>query len=287
MATDRAKDPSYLSGPSVRDVRRSYVEEQYPILLRNNRLRASDLARLQGEVSTFDLKPLVSILMPLPEPRRLERTLDSVVRQIYPHWELCICGDGCTGEQTNNLLSTYERLDGRIAVRHLAQNAGMVELSNTALSMAGGELVCLLGQGDELAPDALLEIIKLLQNHPQADLIYTDEDTIDDEGNRSAPRFKPGWSPELLLSTNYISCLSVYRRSLLEELGGLREGFEGCHDYDLLLRLTERTDRIHHVPRVLYHRRRKEVDPPDGHVRDRTRRALSEALQRRNMEGGV
>src|SRR5215213_3264346 len=307
---DQAKDPSqpsdlsgrtvrFISGPAVRDTRRSYVEEQYPIMVRNNRLRASDLLRLREEASTFTYKPLVSILMPLLNPKRerLERTLDSLIRQLYPNWELLVvcCEEESAEQGTKELFSRYERLDGRIKVAYAGRNAGggVAGQSNAAASLAKGEFACLLGQGDELAQEALYEVAKLLQQHPEeVDLIYSDEDTIDEEGNRSKPRFKPGWSPDFLLSTNYISQLSVYRRSLLEELGGFRVGLEGYEDYDLLLRLTERTERIHHIPKVLYHRRASNVaaafaygDEP--RTRDGARRALSEALERRGMEGFV
>jgi O-antigen biosynthesis protein len=307
---DQAKNPSqhgdtsgrtdrFISGPAVRDTRRSHVEEQYPILLRNNRLRASDLLRLREEASTFTYKPLVSIMMLLLNPKRerLERTLDSLIRQLYPNWELLVvcCEEESAERGTKELFSRYERLDRRIKVAYAGRNArgGVAGQANAAASLARGEFACLLGQGDELAQDALYEVAKLLQLHPEeVDLIYTDEDTIDEEGNRSEPRFKPGWSPDLLLSTNYISQLSVYRRSLLEEVGGFRVGLEGYEDYDLLLRLTERTERIHHIPKVLYHRRASNVaaafaygDEP--RTRDGARRALSEALERRGMEGFV
>ena len=294
MTIGRAKDPSHLSGPAVREVRRSYVEDQYPTLVRNNRLRTSDLGRLRSEASAFGYRPLVSILMPLSSPKRewLERALDSVVSQVYPDWELCVCGDGSTDEHTKTMLFRYKRLDERIRVSHLERNASVAEVSNAALSLAAGEFVCHLGQGDELAPDALFEVVKLLQEHPEYDLIYSDLDKVDEEGIRDEPHFKPGWAPDLLLSANYVSHLSVYRRSLLEEIGGFREGFDGCGDYDLVLRVTERTERVGHVPKVLYHRRKAagSLVPPgdrEGRVRDATRRALIEALQRRGFQGSV
>ena len=286
VQTGRPRDPSQQSGPAVRDVRRSLVEEQYPVLVRNNRLRNSDLIRLQDEGSNFRHRPLVSILIPVfrPERRLLERTLETVAAQVYPKWELCVCGDGSTEEEAREVLSRYERLDGRIKVAYAERDAGMAGLSNAALAVATGEFLGLLGQGDGLAPDALFEVVKLMQDHPEADLVYTDEDKIDGEGERSDPYFKPGWSPSLLLSANYVSHLSVYRRSLLEEVGGFRDDFGGCQDYDLVLRVTERTGEIRHVPKVLYHRGAAS-GPDDG--RTEARRALSEALKRRGIEGSV
>jgi GT2 family glycosyltransferase len=262
-------------------------------VVRNNRLKASDLARLRDEASDFEHGSLVSILLPVfdpAEPECLKGGLDSVLSQVYPAWELCICADSSTGEHTREVLDLYERLDERIKVAYLETGTSVSGSLNAALSVARGEFVGRLDGGDQLAPDALFEVVKLLQEHPEADLIYSDEDEIDEEGNRSNPYFKPGWSPDLLLCTNNVSHLSVYRRSLLEEIGGFREGFDGCQDYDLVLRATERTDEIHHAPKVLYHRRLglpalSSVEKRE--LRYRTRRALSEALERRGLEGSV
>jgi O-antigen biosynthesis protein len=260
-------------------------------MVRNNRLRASDLVRLRDEASNLGYAPLLSVLLPVFNLERewLERGLDSVVRQVYPHWELCACGD-LTYEHTRRVLDSYERLDERIKVAYLEGNVSVSGLLNAALSQARGEFVVILEGGDELAPDALFETVRVLQEHPRVDLIYSDMDEIDDEGNRTNPYFKPGWSPDLLLSTNYISHLSAYRRDLVEEIGGFREGFDGCEGYDLVLRATERTDEIHHVPKVLYHHRAS-LSAPAGEdeslVREGTRRALSGALERRGLEGSV
>src|SRR5215218_6115716 len=290
MASHRIKDPSQLSGPSVREARRSYVEDQYPTLVRNNRLRVSDLRHLRYETATFEYRPLVSLLMPVSNPEWLERTLDCVVGQIYPNWELCVCCDGSTEERVRRILSRYERLDERIKVGHPELDTGAAGLSNAALSLATGEFVGVLGDGDELAPDALFEVVKVLQEHPESDFIYSDEDEIDEEGNRARPRFKPDWSPDLLLSSDYVSRLSVYRRSLLEEVGGFNEGSDSYRDYDLVLRTTEHTDKIRHVPKVLYHRRASTGSPTsagESRTGDTTRRVLSEALERRGLEGSV
>jgi O-antigen biosynthesis protein len=247
--------------------------------------------RLRDEASNLGYAPLVSVLLPVLNPERewLERGLDCVVSQVYPHWELCVCSDP-TEEHVRRILDRYERLDERIKITHLEGNLSASGLLNAALSQARGEFVGILEGGDELAPDALFEMVKVLQEYPQAGLIYSDMDEIDEEGNRTNPYFKPGWSPDLLLSTNYISHLSVYRRDLVEEIGGFRDGFDGCEDYDLVLRATERTDEIHHVPKVLYHRRAS-LSASSGDdkspVRDGMRRALSEALERRGLEGSV
>ena len=149
------------------------MREQYPVLVRNNHLRASDFVRLGDEASNFEHKPLVSILLPVfnPERERLEWGLDSLMGQVYPEWELCVCCDGSIEERAGEILHRYERLDGRIKVAYLDVNTTVSGALNTALSAACGELVELLAQGDELAPDALFEVVKLLQEHPKADLV--------------------------------------------------------------------------------------------------------------------
>jgi O-antigen biosynthesis protein len=279
--------------PPVDDARRCYVKDQYPALVQNDHLRASDLRRLRDVASSFGYRPSISILLPVfdPEWAWLERGLDSVIDQVYPEWELHICVDGSIGEHAREVLDRYEHLDGRIKVTY-PETTSVPALLNAALSPSRGEFVGLLEEGDELALDALLAVVKLLQEHPESDLVYSDMDEIDEKGSRSNPHFKPDWSPDLLLSHNYISSLSIYRRSLLDEIGGFREGFDGCQDYDLVLRATERTDEVHHVPKVLYHRRAV-ADPRASRngdrslIRNRTRRALSEALERRGLEGSV
>jgi GT2 family glycosyltransferase len=269
------------------------VPDQYPAFVQSNRLRASDLGRLRDEAANLGYRPLVSILMPVSGAERewLERACDSVLSQVYPRWELCICG-GPTEERAREVLDRYERLDERIKVTYPQGDASASGMLNASLSLARGEFVGVLEGGDELAQDALFEVVKLLQEHPKADLIYSDIDEIDEKGSRFNPYFKPGWSPDLLLSGDYICRLSVYRRSLLEEIGGFREDFDGCQEYDLVLRATERTDEIHHVPKVLYHRRMVagHIASSDGgksRVRERTRRALSDALERQGLEGSV
>ena len=286
VVAGRLRDPAELSGPSVRHVRVSYVEDQYPTLVRNSRLRASDLRRLRDEMATFGYKPLISLLMPVSNVERLERSLDSVVDQVYPNWELCVCCDEDIEERIRGTLSRYQRLDERIKVGHPGTDAH----AWNALCLWLPGVRRRSGRRRRAGADALFEVVKLLQEHTDSDLIYSDEDEVDEVGSRARPRFKPDWAPDLLLSSDYISRLSVYRMSLLKEVGGFREGFDDCQDYDLALRATERTDRIQHVSKVLYHRRSSTgspASPEDGPGVERTRRALSEALERRGLEGSV
>lgn len=284
----------YSGTPYSQGTRHSYVAIQYPALVEHTRLRSSDMTRLRRETSGFGYRPVVSVVLPVYDPKRewLERALDSVLAQVYPEWELIAVDDGSTGEHVREVLSRYERLDERIKVIHMERNSGISAASNAGLAASTGEFVALLDHDDELPPDAVFEVVKLLQDHPEADLVYSDVDKIDEDGTRSDPNFKPGWSPDLLLSSNYVGHLAVYRRTILEDIGGFRSEFDGCQDYDLVLRFTERTENVFHVPKVLYHWRTVAgsvaLSPTNkDYIREKAHRALREALERRGLDGEV
>lgn len=252
------------------------------------------MVRLRDEASAFGYRPLISVVVPVynPEQEWLERALDSVLGQVYPNWELCICDDKSTKPHVREILSSYERLDRRIKVEYAEENSGISGASNAALSLATGEYVALLDHDDEFTPDALFEVVRVLQEHPGADLIYSDEDLVDEDGKPRWPHFKPDWSPDMLLSHNYITHLGVYRKKIVDEIGGFRLGLEGSQDFDLVLRFTEKTDRIFHIPKVLYHWRAVEgsaaLDSQNKpYTHERSRKALSEAMERRGIEGSV
>lgn len=255
------------------------------------------LEAMRAEARSFSYKPLISVIMPVfnVEPSLLRRAVGSVQAQAYPNWELCIADDCSTRPETRSELTQLASEGGRIKVKFLDENCGIAGASNAALELAEGEFVALLDHDDELAPEALFEVVKLLNTNPDTDMVYTDEDKLDERGRHVEAFFKPDWSPELLLSTMYTCHLGVYRKRLVNEIGGFREGFEGAQDYELALRLTERTDRIRHVPKILYHWRRLpgstsiEYATPAGgkSATESSIRALEEALGRRNIRGTV
>ena len=264
----------------------------YETWSRLTRVGAREMNRMRNEAPYLAYRPPISILLPVYNPKRtwLEQALDSVMSQTYPYWELCVCNDGSTEAHVEEVLSLYERLDGRIRVKHLKENAGIARATNEAFSLATGEFVGLMDHDDALAPHALFEVARFLQEHPDADLIYTDEDKIAEAGNPLEPHFKPGWSPDLALGGNYLVHLSIYRRSILEEIGGWREGLDGSQDFDLMLRYTERTDKIYHLPKVLYHWRTVEGSAAANadfkvYTHERGRRTIQDALERRNVRG--
>jgi glycosyltransferase involved in cell wall biosynthesis len=256
--------------------------------------RVTDLREQRQDALEFTCRPLMSVVMPVfaPPLHFLEEAVRSVQRQSYAHWELCIADDRSPDPGVRKVLERLMKEDPRIKVVFRAENGHISKASNSALELATGEFVALMDHDDLLAPDALFHVVKRLQTQPGIDILYTDEDKVDEQGRHSEPHFKPQWCPDHLLSRNYFGHLVVVRRSLMEEVGGFRAGFEGSQDHDLLLRITERTDRIVRIPRVLYHWRihagsaacSEEVKP---YAYDAARRALTEALDRRGEPGEV
>lgn len=210
-------------------------------------------ARRRGLAAT----PLISVLVPVYDPpiEWLKACLDSVLAQQYPHWQLCIADDASTDPEVSWVLAAYARRDSRVQVVTRPVNGHICAASNSALERVEGEYLALLDHDDRLSPDALLEVAAAINEHPQAGIIYSDEDKLNAEGERVDPHFKPDWNPDLLLAQNYISHLGVYRSDLVREVGGFREGFEGSQDHDLVLRVSARlrAEQIIHLPRVLYH----------------------------------
>jgi GT2 family glycosyltransferase len=186
------------------------------------------------------------------EARWLRKAIESVRDQVYPHWELCIVDDGSSRDHVREILSEYASSDPRIKTLASPVNRHVAAASNLALSIAGGEYVAFLDHDDELNPDALFEVARRLAQEPEADLVYTDECTISPGGETLLNDYKPDWSPDTLLSHMFVGHLLVLRRSLVEELGGFRTGYEGAQDFDLVLRAARRGAKVAHVRKVLY-----------------------------------
>jgi len=200
-------------------------------------------------------EPLISLLVPVWRTPLwvLERSVGSVLAQGFADWELCLCDDASGDAELTAYLRSLQRVDRRIHTTALAENGGISAATNGALALARGRYVAFLDHDDELALDALEEVAEVLTAQQDVDVAYSDEDKIDASGERFDPLFKPDWSPDLLLSFQYIGHLTVVRRQLVVELGGLRSDYDGSQDYDLALRATERAGKIVHIPKVLYH----------------------------------
>jgi glycosyltransferase involved in cell wall biosynthesis len=220
----------------------------------------SDRAAIREHIGELQWPVLISVVVPVynTDPRHLREMIESVRRQLYPRWELCIADDASTEPHATEVLRELAAHDSRIKVITRQTNGHISAATNSALDLASGEFVALLDHDDLLPEHALYEVAVELNAHPDADVVYSDSDFVDDAGLRSNPYFKPGWDPDLMLGQNLVSHLGVYRRSLVDEIGRLRLGFEGSQDYDLMLRAAAVTtpDRIRHVPAILYHWRR-------------------------------
>jgi len=211
---------------------------------------------LAAEAAAFPGTPLVSVIMPVcdPPPHFLAEAIASVRDQIWPHWQLCIADDASTDPEVIRILDAAAS-DPRIRLVRRPARGNVSAASNSAIELATGEWIAFLDHDDRLAADALLEIARAIRQNPQARYVYSDEDKLDGAGERCRPAFKPDWNSEILHAFNFANHLSCYRADLVRRVGGLRTGFEGAQDYDLLLRATHglEAEQIVHVPRVLYH----------------------------------
>ncbi len=220
-------------------------------------IHADDLVKLRQTGAALTDGPLISVLLPVYNTplRWLKRVIETVLGQAYPKWELCIADDASPDPQVRKTIESYAAGDPRIKVVFRPSNGHIVAATNSALELATGSFVALLDHDDELRPHALLEMAREIMGNPEAALIYSDEDHLDEAGVRYAPYFKPDFNYDLLLSQNCVCHLGVYRADLVRQLGGFRAGTEGAQDWDLALRVFEAVgrDRIHHIPKILYH----------------------------------
>jgi GT2 family glycosyltransferase/SAM-dependent methyltransferase len=245
-------------------------------------------------ISSLESRPLLSIIMPVYNPplAYFDIAIESIRRQKYENWELLLADDASTDLEVRKALTRWSETDARIKVSFLAENGGISVASNVAASMATGEFIVLIDNDDEIEPDALAEVARALNENPGADVIYSDDDKINTGTTRHAPQFKPGWSPELLLSYMYLGHLFCIRRALFNEVGGFRKEFDGSQDYDLALRVTEKARAVVHIPKILYHWR---VLPNSTALSglakpksiDAGRLAVEAALSRRGVIGEV
>ena len=252
----------------------------------------TDREYMQQKSNVFTYRPLISVIMPVYNSsiEFLELAIQSVLKQIYPYWELCIADDASTQIEVKNILELYAKKDARIKVVYRRSNGNISLASNSALELATGEFLALFDHDDELSENALYKVVEELNKHPDAVLIYSDEDHISQEGKRAHPYLKSDWNPELIYGHNFISHLGVYKHSLVKQLGGFRTGFEGSQDYDLALRVIERAQehQIRYIPYVLYHWRRVAESVSNSNIEKcqlAARKAIQDHLDRLNISG--
>lgn len=263
---------------------------------RHDTLNPQDRQAIHSHIYRFSWRPVISVLMPVynPPPEFLRLAIASVRRQLYVDWELCIADDGSSVAEVRTILEEAAASDPRIRVVFRATNGHISAATNTALEIARGDFIALLDHDDELAEHALYHVAAALNDNPELDLIYSDEDKIDAVGHRFGHYFKPDWNPDLFLAQNMICHLSVYRRNLANAVGGFRTGYEGSQDWDFALRVVDciPTKRIGHIARVLYHWRAiagstaVSIGAKDYAI-DAGKRALLDHWQRRGVSATV
>ncbi|MBF2066591.1 MAG: glycosyltransferase [Calothrix sp. C42_A2020_038] len=252
-----------------------------------------DIQLAKTEIESWQLHPKFSVIMPVynVEVSLLKQAIESVRLQLYQNWELCIADDASPNPEIRSLLENYIQ-EPRIKVVFRSENGHISAASNSALNLATGDYIALLDHDDELTIDALFENAKLINKHPDADFIYSDEDKIDIQGKRFSPCFKPDWSPEYLHSCMYTCHLSVYRTSIIRDINGFRSEYDGSQDYDLALRVAEKTRSIYHIPKILYHWRNISTSAASGSeakpwAYTAGKKALEAMLQRSSDSGYV
>jgi glycosyltransferase involved in cell wall biosynthesis len=251
--------------------------QQYDTLNDDNR------AKIRGHIVAMRYKPLISVVMPVynPLPKYLDEAIQSVCNQLYPHWELCIADDASTDREIQRVISRHAERDSRIKVIYRKTNGHICRSTNSALELAQGEFVALLDHDDIITEHALYWIAAELERNPNTDILYSDSDNIGDSSERFTPYFKQDFNLELMLGQNMVNHFGVYRRSLVEAVGGMRAGLEGSQDYDLFLRTFAKstTERVLHIPTVLYHWRRSNDAPSfSTQALDRCVQAAREAV---------
>jgi O-antigen biosynthesis protein len=246
-------------------------------------------------VEAFMYNPKISIVIPVfnVSSKFLNACVNSVLDQNYQNFEICIVNDASTSSETLDCLNSFEvRKDERIKIKHRTTNGHISVASNDGVEMSSGEFVALLDNDDLLSSGALSEVVRVLNVNPRYDLIYSDEDKIDESGLFCDPHFKPDFSLDTLLSMNYICHFLVLRKSVVNEVGGFRVGYEGSQDYDIVLRMIGKTNIIHHIPKVLYHWRihssstSANIGAKDYAI-ENGKKAISSYLEREGIKGNV
>jgi GT2 family glycosyltransferase len=274
----------------------SFELNDYQKWIINNEPSRHELNQLKIKSSNFTYRPKISLLMPVwnTDEKWLCLAIDSVIHQIYDNWELCIVEGGSTKQNIVPILKKYGKNYSQIKIKFLTENKGIAENSKEALSLATGEFIGFLDHDDELAPDALYEMVSLLNQNQNLEFIYSDEDKIDQDGNRKDPFFKPDWSPDYFFTQNYVCHFSIIRKRLVDSTGGFRSGYDGSQDYDLFLRCIEKIkpSLIAHIPKILYHWRiikgsaaENDIAKPFAIIS--AKKALRDFLLRNNLDAEV
>lgn len=263
---------------------------------RFDQLTDEDRRTIRHRIEKFPHKPLISVVMPVynVEEKWLRLCVESVLKQLYENWEFCIADDCSPSPHVRRVLEEYAARDERIKLVFRETNGHISAASNSALELATGDFVALLDHDDELSEHALFYVVGEINDFPEAALIYSDENLIDENGRRYAPNFKPDWSRDYFYSLNLVTHLAVFRRDILQKIGGFRLGSEGSQDYDLVLRVIEQISEknIRHIPKILYHWRAIQGSVALGsdekpYAHERAREAIGAHFERTGKEASV
>ena len=251
-----------------------------------------ELEDMRIQCASFEYRPKISIITPVLNTREewLRSSIESVLHQIYDNWELCIADDGSDQPHIRETLNCYQQKDARIKVKYLNENQGVSGASNEALAMANGEFIGFLDHDDQLRPNALYEVVLMLNRNASADFIYSDEILISKRGKPVFAYFRPDFSLDYMLSHCYIVHFVVIRASILKKIGGFRAEFTVSQDYDLFLRVLSQTRNVLHIPKILY--KWRQYESSTGHllkerVMESSRRALQDFADREGIKGVV
>lgn len=261
----------------------------YTTWLQKNSLQSSDIDWIPEIIDTFAYKPLFSIVVIVSNisEYHLVEMLESVLLQLYPYWEIYLVCQYLVQPQIITIIEEYIDKDPRIKLIVKEQQRDLALIYNSTLKLLKGEFTVFLNQGDILTVNSLYQIAELLNRHPEADFIYSDEDLVNESGKYYNPYFKPDWCPDSFLSRMYTGQLGVYRHSTIQEIDGFRTGYQTALIYDLVLRLTEKTNNIFHIPKVLYHGRMSTTDVNKINKIKENKQAIEDALNRRQESGRV
>lgn len=250
------------------------------------------LNQCQLKCKKFNYKPLISIIIPTHNTPTnfLHECIQSVLSQVYQNIELCIADDCSSNESVREIIQEYSKKDSRLKYKFLDTHNHIVGTTNEAIKIANGEFLAFMDHDDTLTKNAIFEVVQTLQDNKEIDIFYSNEDKIDEENNLSEPCFKPEFDLEYFLSFMYIGHLSVYRKSIVEKVGCIKPGTEGSQDYDLALRVLDKTNKVAHIPKILYHWRKHEDSValrPDAkpYAYQAMQRVLTDGLNRRSKEG--
>ena len=271
------------------------MTDPYTIWVKKNFPNKLELRKQKIICKKIQYKPLISIITPVynTPPIFLSKYFSSIKNQTYENWEICIVDDGSSNQDTITFLKKmHKEMNGKVQVAFLSKNKGIAFATKKAIKMAKGEFIGLVDCDDELTLNALFEMVRVLNKNRTLDMIYSDEDKIDSNGDYFYPHFKPDWDEDLFLAMMYTCHFSIFRKKMLKNLPILNNKYNGSQDYDLVLRLTEKTDKIYHIPKILYHWRVLEgstsgSEEAKNYAIKSQYLAVADALKRRRLKAHI